>query len=119
MTVTVFIANADYEEKDSHPLRLEPGDEVTVGPADRAWPGWVWAVDREGRDGYVPESILEPLGEGVFAALEAFDPTVLTIRRGDRMESTRQIHGWHWCRTAAGQEGWVAGYLMKPAASGL
>ena len=114
-TMSAFIANADYEEKDTDPLKLDAGDEVNVGPADRAWPGWVWASDHAGRDGYVPEEILEPLGEGRFAAIEAFDPTVLTIKRGDQLKSLRQIHGWHWCRNASGQSGWVAGYLLKPA----
>jgi hypothetical protein len=109
-----FIANADYEEKDSDPIKLEPGDEVTVGLADHAWPGWVWATDRDGADGYVPEEMLEPLGEGRFAAITSYDPTVLTIRRGDRIESLRQIHGWHWCRNETGAEGWVGGYLLKP-----
>ncbi len=109
-----FTANADYEERDTNPLRLAPGNEVTVGPADRAWPGWVWVTDRNGRSGYVPESILEPLGEGVFAVIHEFDPTVLTVRRGEKLESLRQIHGWHWCRNEKGDEGWVAGYLLKP-----
>jgi hypothetical protein len=112
--MAIFIANADYEEKDSEPIRLEFGSEVQVGALDRAWPGWVWAVDGQGNDGYVPEEILKPLGEGKFSALEAFDPTVLTIRRGDRLESLRQIHGWHWCRNESGDEGWVAGYLLRP-----
>ena len=109
-----FIANADYEEKDSDPLKLEVGDEVTVGATDRAWPGWVWAADCAGNDGYVPEEILEPLGRGRFAAKEDYDPTVLTIKRGDRLESLRQIHGWHWCRNETANEGWVGGYLLKP-----
>lgn len=110
-----FTANADYEDKDSDPIHLQPGDEITTGLADRAWPGWVWATDNDGNDGYVPEEILEPLGEGRFAALEAYDPTVLTIKRGDVIESLRQIHGWHWCRNESAEEGWVAGYLLKPA----
>lgn len=109
-----FTANADYEEKDPDPLHLEPGDEVNVGPTDHAWPGWVWAVDKDGRNGYLPEEILEPLGEGRFSVMSAFDPTVLTIKRGDRLESLKQIHGWHWCRNVANEEGWVAGYLLKP-----
>lgn len=112
--MATFIANADYEEKDSDPIKLEPGDEITVGLADRAWPGWVWATDRSGNDGYVPEEILEPLGEGRYAAMENYDPTVLTIKRGDRIDSLRQIHGWHWCRNERGEEGWVGGYLLKP-----
>lgn len=110
-----FTASADYEEKDPEPLDLTAGEEVSVGPVDRAWPGWVWAEGANGRDGYVPEEILEPLGEGRFAAMSDFDPTVLTVRRGDVLESLKQIHGWHWCRNERGDQGWVAGYLMKPA----
>jgi Variant SH3 domain len=113
--MAIFTANADYEDKDSDPIHLAPGDEITVGLADRVWPGWVWAVDRDGNDGYVPEEILEPLGEGKYAAMEAYDPTVLRIKRGDRIDSIRQIHGWHWCRNERGEEGWVAGYLIKPS----
>ena len=112
--MATFTANADYEEMDSEPLRLAPGDEITTGPADRAWPGWVWATNADGCDGYVPEEILTAVGDGRFTATQAFDPTVLRIRRGDWLESLRQIHGWHWCRNAAGQHGWVAGYLLKP-----
>jgi hypothetical protein len=110
-----FTANADYEEHDRDPIRLAAGDEVSAGPTDRAWPGWVWARDAAGRCGYIPEDILEPLAENRFSAREAFDPTVLTIRRGDVLESLRQIHGWHWCRRTDGTCGWVAGYLLRPA----
>ena len=53
------------------------------------------------------------LGEGRFAASEAFDPTVLTLKRGDALVSLKQIHRWHWCRNASGAEGWVADYLLK------
>lgn len=109
-----FTANADYEETDSDPIRLNPGDEVQIGHADRAWPGWVWATDAKGNDGYVPEEILEPLGNSRFLVTQPFDPAVLTIRRGDALESLRQIHGWHWCRNNQGAEGWVAGYLLRP-----
>ena len=109
-----YTANADYEEKDSQPLRLNAGDIVRTGPADHTWPGWVWATDDDGRAGYVPQELLSPLADDRAAATGPFDPTVLTIRRGDRLESLRQIHGWHWCRNAQGGEGWVAGYLLRP-----
>jgi len=54
------------------------------------------------------------VGDGSFEVIEAFDPSVLTIQRGDQLVSLRQIHGWHWCRNDAGAEGWVAGYLLRP-----
>ena len=110
-----YIANSDYEDRDTEPLTLKQGDAVEVGNADRTWPGWVWAKDSKGRDGYVPAEMLEGTGEGTHVALEDFDPTVLTIHRGDQLTSLRQIHGWHWCRNEQGSEGWVAGYLLRPA----
>ncbi len=109
-----YIANADYEERDSRPLHLAAGDRVRTGAPDRAWPGWIWAVGADGRAGYIPAEILRPLDDGIAEALDAFDPSVLTIRRGDRLASLRQIHGWHWCRNESGAEGWVAGYLLRP-----
>ena len=109
-----FTANADYEEKNRHAMHLTAGQEVTSGPADRTWPGWIWACDADGRNGYVPAEILEPLGEDRWAAMEDFDPTVLKVSRGDKVTSVKQIHGWHWCKNAAEEEGWVAGYLLRP-----
>jgi len=109
-----YIANSDYEDRDTEPLVLKVGDEVEVGNADRTWPGWVWAKGGEGRDGYVPAEYLEAVEGSLHRVVEDFDPTVLKIQRGDSLESLRQIHGWHWCRHENGAEGWVAGYLMRP-----
>lgn len=113
-----FIANADYEERNTRALHLTAGQEVTSGPADTTWPGWIWASDSSGRSGYVPAQILEPLGEDRWAAMEEFDPTVLKLQRGDEVTSLKQIHGWHWCRSENCDQGWVAGYLLKPARRG-
>jgi len=33
--MTKFVANADYEDRDSDPLFLAPGDEVTTGGCDQ------------------------------------------------------------------------------------
>jgi hypothetical protein len=109
-----FTANADYEENNTHAIRLEAGQEVTSGPADKAWPGWIWATDSSGRNGYVPADFLEPLGEDRWSAVKPFDPTVLKITRGDKLKSLEQIHGWHWCENESGKQGWVAGYLLRP-----
>lgn len=111
-----FVANADYEERDSDPLVLKAGDVVRLGGVDEAWPGWVWASDESGKDGYVPERIISRTDAGHCTVNEDFDPAVLTIRRGETLESLRQIHGWHWCRKETGEQGWVAGYLLRPVA---
>lgn len=109
-----YRANSDYEDQDTNPLQLAVGDIVKTGNKDQTWPGWVWAVDTLGNDGYVPEEILEPQGDGQSRVITGFNPHVLKITRGDRLDSLHRIHGWHWCRNESGEEGWVAGYLLKP-----
>ncbi|MGA0900550.1 MAG: SH3 domain-containing protein [Luteolibacter sp.] len=109
-----YIANSDYEDRDTEPLILKVGDEVDVGEADRTWPGWVWAKNAAGCDGYVPVEFLQKLAGTRHKVIEDFDPCVLTLRRGDVLESLRQIHGWHWCKNSHGEQGWVAGYLLRP-----
>lgn len=109
-----YRANSDYEDHDTHPLKLAVGDLVKTGAKDQTWPGWIWAVDAHGNDGYIPEEILEAGSDGLSRVISGFDPRVLKIKRGDRLESTHRIHGWHWCRNDSGIEGWVAGYLLRP-----
>jgi hypothetical protein len=111
--VPFYLANADYEDKDSDPLFINIGDEVTVGQTDKTWLGWVWAEDEQGCNGYIPEEILESIDGVKYRALLPFDPTVLKIKRGDKLTSIKQIHHWHWCRNENDAEGWVADYLLK------
>lgn len=112
--MTTFTATSCYEELDTNPIRLRAGDHVSVSHRDNTWPGWVWAIDAHGNDGYIPESILKAEEGGRFLVKEDFDPTVLTVRKGETLTSLRQNHGWHWCQNADGGQGWVAGYLLRP-----
>ncbi|TAG07815.1 MAG: hypothetical protein EAZ42_12405 [Verrucomicrobia bacterium] len=109
-----FRANTDYEDTDPEPLFLHAGDVVCRGIEDKTWPGWVWAVSDDGHSGYVPWEMLEETADGKLLAIETYDPRVLTIRRNDLLDSLRHIHGWHWCRNQAGEEGWIAAYLLSP-----
>lgn len=109
-----FIANSHYEEKDQRPIELKSGDLVTLGQDDHTWPGWVWATNNIGQTGYIPKAIIAPSESSPHRLLEDFNPTVLTIHKGDQLVSLKQVHGWHWCRNEDGHEGWVAGYLLRP-----
>lgn len=112
--MTYYRANSDYEDQDTNPLTLSVGDLVKTGNKDQTWPGWIWAVDSNGNDGYIPEEFLQPADNGFSRVNVAFDPRVLKIKRGDRLASVQRIHGWHWCQNESGEEGWVAGYLLRP-----
>ena len=114
MPAPIFSANADYTVIDRNPLVLEAGAIVRLGPGDRVWPGWVSVTREDGRSTYVPESRVEPIGDGIGRMKEPFDATDLSVRKGEKVVSLLEIDGWHWARGAGGGEGWIPAYVMDP-----
>jgi hypothetical protein len=110
-----YLATADYEVIDRAPLTLEAGDVVRHGQADTDWPGWVWVTAITGRGSYVPEDLLCLLTDGTARVTQPFHARDLTVKKGDSIESLREVKGWHWCRNPQGAEGWLPAYLLRPA----
>ncbi|MDP0489590.1 MAG: SH3 domain-containing protein [Verrucomicrobiota bacterium JB023] len=111
--MNALIANADYEENDRNPIHLKVGQEVTTGPQDSDWPGWIWVETNNEQSGYVPEAYLEPVGPSRFSVLQAFDGKVLKVKKGEMVHSEIEIEGWHWCRNGEDEAGWLPAYLLK------
>ena len=109
-----YTANTNYTVVDRSPLHLQPGDPVTPGPRDQSWPGWIWVTTADGRGSYVPEDILDPAGTSVHTSFSARD---LSVRQGERVTALREVKGWLWCRNAAGEEGWLPEFVLRPAES--
>lgn len=112
--MSAYLVTADYEVIDRAPLTLAVGDAVRLGPPDTDWPGWVWVTAINGRGSYVPEDHLSPRGDGSAQVTIAFHARDLSVRKGDRIESLREVKGWHWSRDSSGDEGWLPSYLLRP-----
>ena len=110
-----YIATADYEVIDRAPLTLTEGDVVRLGQADTDWPGWIWVTAISGRGSYVPEDHLSPQNDGSARVIQSFQARDLTVKKGDAIDSLREVKGWHWCSSPQGQEGWLPAYLLRPA----
>ena len=108
-----FQATADYQVTDRNPLVLEAGDVVRMGRPDVGWPGWVWVSAIDGRGSHVPEDILSPKEDGTAEVLRPFYARDLSVVREEAVESLREVKGWHWCRNAKGEEGWLPAYLLR------
>jgi hypothetical protein len=107
-----YTANTNYTVVDRSPLHIEAGDNVTVGPRDKSWPGWIWVSTSEGRGSYVPADILEI--DGATARVRtAFSARDLTVKQGERVEALREVSGWLWCRNEAGVEGWLPEFVLR------
>lgn len=110
------VANADYTVVDRTPLTLAAGEKVTLGNADKAWEGWVWATTSEGRGTYLPVSFLEETetenSPGQAQLKEPFAAIDLSVKKGDTVTCLREVSGWFWCRDTSGAEGWLPDYVL-------
>jgi hypothetical protein len=61
----------------------------------------------------VPEDILTPKEDGTAEVIRPFYARDLSVVREEAVESLREVKGWHWCRNAQGEEGWLPAYLLR------
>jgi uncharacterized protein YgiM (DUF1202 family) len=101
----------------AEPLRLEAGEEVTVGRRDDTWPAWVWCEASGGRTGWAPEAFLAREAPEFDRAtvLHDYDATELDVRAGSVLEVLSEEGGWFWCRTDDGHTGWIPEADTSPA----
>jgi hypothetical protein len=94
---------APHEIPDRAPIRVAPGDWVSVGERDTTWLAFVFVSTGEG-DGWVPARHLD--GNEV---ITPYDTTELPTIAGERLDVLRRDDesGWLWCRNQGGREGWV------------
>ncbi len=107
-----FRANADYTVIDRAPLTLLQGQFVRLGRRDADWPGWVWVTAEDGRGSYVPEEVVKATTGDQAEVVHPFQAHDLSVKKGERVTSLREVKGWHWCRNEAGGEGWLPSYLL-------
>lgn len=88
----------------TNPVRVRAGEALVLDGREDLWDGhrWLWARGPDGREGWVPDSLVAPDGTASrdYSALE------LTCDAGERLEAVEERHGWVLCRNAEG-EGWV------------
>jgi uncharacterized protein YgiM (DUF1202 family) len=103
----VVVARSPHETPDRPPIRVEAGDQVTVGERDHEWPAFVFVTTQNG-SGWVPERHLDRQGSSAVVK-EAYDTTELPTEAGEEVEVLHEdlASGWLWCRARNGREGWV------------
>ncbi|PST27345.1 hypothetical protein C7U60_01595 [Mesorhizobium plurifarium] len=104
------------------PIAVKAGDTVYLsGKADN-WDGheWLWAIGPDRREGWVPGGIVGGRdGNGTYA-IRDYSAAELTCRKGEVLLIVEETHGWAWCRSAGGKQGWVPlCKLVSPEEAGL
>ena len=88
------------------PLVAMKGDVVEGLERETEWEGWLWCVNREGKNGWVPEHYVSR-NQNVCTLTVDYDATELTVEEGETLEIHKREAGWWWCVNRAGLAGWV------------
>lgn len=90
------------------PIIVRAGDVLTLTGRTDLWEGhlWLWARNAAGREGWVPDRLVDQDGETARAAFD-YSAQELTCEAGSILSGTWHLNGWVWCRRADGAEGWV------------
>ncbi|QIM15652.1 hypothetical protein G7067_03235 [Leucobacter insecticola] len=108
-----YIVTADHEIPTRAPLKIAPGEEVSIGDRDTEWPAFVFVTAPTGT-GWVPARHINERGS-TGTVLVAYDTTELPVSAGEMVEalSNDPESGWAWCRNQSGREGWVPHRVLR------
>ena len=91
-----------------NPMQVKQG-EVTRVTKREFWNDrypWVWCVTTNGKEGWMPESFVEVIGEqGI--ALRDYNAIELTVTIGDNLTIIDEANGWYWVQSVRRAYGWV------------
>ena len=106
---------ATHRPSQTPPIQVRPGDPVQVHERDDEWPAFVKVTTPAGGSGWIPSRHLSvPAGSATVITayntqeLAGLPDEVLTVVERD------DESGWHWCRNAQGQEGWIPIRSVEP-----
>ncbi len=97
----------DYGVQYPDPIRVEAGALVTVTRRDEQFTRWLWCQASDGREGWVPETVLSSTAPGHARVSEHYEATELPARQGDIVEILTEFDGFAWVRSGQGRLGWL------------
>lgn len=95
-------------------ISVKQGQVLALSGREDIWDGhrWLWAVAPDGREGWVPDSLIRQGDAGPVAATD-YAAVELTCAKGETLCALNATHGWVWCRNALGAEGWVPARQLR------
>jgi SH3-like domain-containing protein len=98
-------------------VRLVSGEPVSILKRDPECPGWLWCRASDGKEAWIPEAFVEPMGEFMSGASSDdsgrgrmrrdYDSTELSVAEGERLFLIEAESGWVWAEDSSGRRGWI------------
>jgi hypothetical protein len=98
------------------PISFNKGDNLQVGREDDMYPGWIWAITKDGNRGWAPVKLLK-IDQSHARAQEDYSARELNTRQGEKLVLLRAMNAWYWVSNSAGDTGWIPESTVIPARS--
>ena len=102
----------DYAVQYPDPINVGAGASVTVGRRDDRFSRWLWCCAEDGREGWVPETILSSTEPGPAIVSEPYKATELPARAGALVEVIEQFDGFVRVRSIEERLGWLPAAVL-------
>ncbi|MHA2037491.1 MAG: SH3 domain-containing protein [Promethearchaeota archaeon] len=97
---------SDYRSPYTKPLKIRKREILQIGDKESEWPGWVWCMNKDGRERWVPRSFIDIQGNsGVM--LQDYEANELTVLIGEELKIEKEESGWVWVENKEGKKGWI------------
>ena len=106
---------ATHRPSQTPPIQVRPGDLLQVHERDDEWPAFVKVTTPAGGSGWIPSRHLSAAG-GSATVITPYNTQELAGLPGEVLTVVERddVSGWHRCRNAQGQEGWIPVRSVEP-----
>ncbi len=96
---------ASYDD----PIRVTSGAQLKLSGRSDNWQGHIrlWARAEDGREGWVPDNLVEQHKIGSCLAKFDYSAIELSCVTGEVLTKVQSSHGWTRCKNGQGDAGWV------------
>ncbi len=96
----------EYTSPYTDPLKIQKGERLQVGNKESEWSGWVWCMNKDGKERWVPKNYVEIHGNSGIM-LQDYEARELTVSIGEELKIEKEESGWIWVSNKEGRKGWV------------
>ena len=105
-------ATSFYRSPFSNPIIAPEGTPLSLKDRADEEPGWVFAVNPDGTEGWVPRKWLRIEGNRG-TLLRDYNATEMDMEKDDTFLITLVLDGWYFGQNKAGESGWIPGRLVQ------
>jgi len=103
---------SDYKSPYTEPLKIRKGEVLQIRNKESKWSGWVWCMNKDGKERWVPRNYIDPQGNSGIM-LQDYEATELTVFIGDELVIEKEESGWVWVSNVEGNKGWIPLEIIK------